>query len=43
MPRRRKLTISPRKKPQQARSDELVAITPQAAVQVLEKQGAQRT
>jgi len=31
------------KKPQQARSDELVAITLQAAVQVLEKQGAQRT
>jgi AcrR family transcriptional regulator len=42
MPRRRKLTISPRKQPQQARSNELVASTLQAAVQVLAKQGAQR-
>jgi len=42
MPRRRKLAISPRKQPQQARSAELVAITLQAAVQVLAKEGAQR-
>ena len=42
MSRRRKLAISPRKQPQQARSTELVAITLQAAVQVLAKQGAQR-
>ncbi|MEJ0038079.1 MAG: TetR family transcriptional regulator [Gammaproteobacteria bacterium] len=42
MPRRRKPTISPRKQPQQARSAELVAITLQAAVQVLAKEGAQR-
>jgi AcrR family transcriptional regulator len=42
MPRRRKITISPRKEPQQARSNELVAVTLQAAVQVLAKEGAQR-
>jgi len=42
MTRRRKPAISPRKQPQQARSTELVAITLQAAIQVLEKEGAQR-
>jgi len=42
MTRRRKTAISPRKQPQQARSTELVAITLQAAIQVLEKEGAQR-
>ena len=42
MVHRRKPTISPRKQPQQARSAELVAITLQAAVQVLAKEGAQR-
>jgi AcrR family transcriptional regulator len=42
MARRRKTQISPRKQPQQARSNELVAVTLQAAVQVLAKQGAQR-
>ena len=42
MSRRRKLAISPRKQPQQARSAELVSITLQAAVQVLAKHGAQR-
>src|SRR3954468_4461251 len=42
MARRRKLTISPRKQPQQARSNELVSITLQAAVQVLAKEGAHR-
>jgi AcrR family transcriptional regulator len=42
MPRRKKTAISPRKQPQQARSNELVAATLQAAVQVLAKEGAQR-
>jgi AcrR family transcriptional regulator len=42
MPRRRKHTIAPRKQPQQARSTELVAITLQAAIQVLAKEGAHR-
>jgi AcrR family transcriptional regulator len=42
MPRRRKLTISPRKQPQQARSAELVAVTLEAAIQVLAKEGAHR-
>jgi AcrR family transcriptional regulator len=42
MPRRKKPAISPRKQPQQARSNELVAATLQAAVQVLAKEGAQR-
>ena len=39
---RRKPQISPRKKPQQARSTELVAAILEAASQVLAKQGAQR-
>lgn len=39
---RRKLQISPRKQPKQARSTELVAIILQAAAQVLAKEGAQR-
>lgn len=42
MATRRKTQISSRKKPQQARSNELVATILQAAVQVLEKQGAHR-
>lgn len=39
---RRKQRISPRKQPKQARSNELVAIILQAAVQVLQKEGAPR-
>ncbi|BAM88823.1 TetR family transcriptional regulator [Bradyrhizobium oligotrophicum S58] len=39
---RRKAPISARKQPQQARSTDLVAAILQAAVQVLEKEGAQR-
>jgi AcrR family transcriptional regulator len=42
MATRRKTQISSRKKPQQARSNELVAAILQAAIQVLEKQGAHR-
>jgi len=42
MSRRKKLTISPRKQPQQERSADLVASTLQAAVQVLAKEGAHR-
>jgi AcrR family transcriptional regulator len=42
MASRQKTQISSRKKPQQARSNELVATILQAAVQVLEKQGAHR-
>ena len=42
MAKRRKLKISLRKQPQQARSTELVAIALQAAVQVLAKEGAHR-
>ena len=42
MPPRRKPQISPRKRPQQARSTELVAAILQAASQVLAKEGAQR-
>jgi AcrR family transcriptional regulator len=42
MATRRKTQISSRKKPQQARSNELVAAVLQAAIQVLEKQGAHR-
>src|SRR5689334_8400276 len=42
MPPRRKPQISPRKKPQQARSTELVAAILEAASQVLAKEGAQR-
>ena len=42
MTRRRKPQISPRKQPQQARSNELVSIALQAAVQVLAKEGAHR-
>jgi AcrR family transcriptional regulator len=42
MSRRRNPAISPRKKPQQARSTELVSAALEAAVQVLAKQGAQR-
>ncbi|WP_129777976.1 TetR family transcriptional regulator [Peristeroidobacter soli] len=42
MATRRKNQISSRKKPQQARSNELVAAILQAAIQVLEKQGAHR-
>lgn len=42
MPSRRKDKISLRKQPKQARSNELVSIILEAAVQVLEKEGAQR-
>lgn len=42
MASRRKTQISSRKKPQQARSNELVAAILQAAIQVLEKEGAHR-
>ncbi|MFC4313659.1 TetR family transcriptional regulator [Steroidobacter flavus] len=42
MATRRKTQISSRKKPQQARSNELVAAILQAAIQVLEKEGAHR-
>jgi AcrR family transcriptional regulator len=42
MATRRKTLISSRKKPQQARSNELVAAILQAAIQVLEKEGAHR-
>jgi AcrR family transcriptional regulator len=42
MAARRKLQISSRKQPQQARSSELVAAILDAAVQVLTKEGAQR-
>jgi AcrR family transcriptional regulator len=42
MATRRKAQISSRKQPQQARSNELVAALLQAAVQVLEKEGAHR-
>ncbi|HWK52418.1 MAG TPA: helix-turn-helix domain-containing protein, partial [Steroidobacter sp.] len=42
MASRRKTPISSRKKPQQARSSQLVAALLQAAVQVLEKEGAHR-
>jgi AcrR family transcriptional regulator len=42
MAKRRKPQIAPRKQPQQARSNELVAAALQAAVQVLAKEGAQR-
>lgn len=42
MPDSRKPKISPRKLPQQARSNELVAIILEAAAQVLAKEGAQR-
>jgi AcrR family transcriptional regulator len=42
MTERRKAQISSRKQPQQARSAELVAAILEAAVQVLEKEGAQR-
>lgn len=39
---RRKHKISLRKQPKQARSNELIAVVLEAAVQVLEKEGAQR-
>ncbi|MEH2276062.1 MAG: TetR family transcriptional regulator [Nostoc sp.] len=42
MPERRNALISLRKQPQQARSNELVAIILEAAVQVLAKEGAHR-
>jgi AcrR family transcriptional regulator len=42
MATRRKTQISSRKKPQQARSNQLVAAILQAAIQVLEKEGAHR-
>src|SRR5262245_29705846 len=42
MAARKKASISPRKQPQQARSNELVAIALEAAVQVLTKEGAHR-
>jgi AcrR family transcriptional regulator len=42
MPARRRAQISTRKQPQQARSTELVEAILQAAVRVLEKEGAQR-
>lgn len=42
MPERRNAPISLRKQPQQARSNELVAIILEAAVQVLAKEGAHR-
>lgn len=42
MATRRKTQISSRKDPQQARSNELVAAILQAAIQVLEKEGAHR-
>jgi AcrR family transcriptional regulator len=42
MSARRKTPISPRKLPQQARSAELVATILEAAIRVLEKEGAQR-
>lgn len=42
MPRRQKQQISPRKQPSQTRSTELVAVALQAAIQVLEKEGAHR-
>jgi len=42
MPPRRKPQISPRKKPQQARSSDLVAAILEAASRVLAKEGAQR-
>jgi AcrR family transcriptional regulator len=42
MATRRKTQISSRKRPQQDRSNELVAAILQAAIQVLEKQGAHR-
>lgn len=42
MATRRKSQISSRKKPQQARSSQLVATILQAAIQVLEKEGAHR-
>lgn len=42
MPDSRKQVISPRKQPKQARSNELVAVILEAALQVLEKHGARR-
>lgn len=42
MPARRRAQISTRKQPQQARSTELVGAILEAAVRVLEKEGAQR-
>ncbi len=42
MPARRRAQISTRKQPQQARSTELVSAILEAAVRVLEKEGAQR-
>lgn len=42
MPRRTKTPIDPRKKPQQARSTELVAAILEAAIRVLEREGARR-
>jgi AcrR family transcriptional regulator len=42
MPKRRRPEISSRKQPQQARSTELVAAILEAAIQVLEKEGATR-
>jgi AcrR family transcriptional regulator len=42
VPKRQKAAISLRKQPKQARSTELVAIILEAAIQVLEKEGAHR-
>ena len=42
MPPRRRAQISTRKQPQQARSSELVSAILEAAIRVLEKEGAQR-
>lgn len=42
MPRRRIPPISPRKEPKQARSNEMVSIILEAAIQVLQKEGATR-
>lgn len=42
MPARRRAQISTRKQPQQARSTELVSAVLEAAIRVLEKEGAQR-
>ena len=42
MPPRRRAQISTRKQPQQARSSELVGAILEAAIRVLEKEGAQR-
>lgn len=42
MPKRRRAQISTRKQPQQARSTELVSAILEAAIRVLEKEGAQR-